>query len=137
MNSLILRTASLFLVPLMFLFSLFLLFRGHNEPGGGFVGGLVAVGSFVLYAMAYGLAEARRALRVSPVTLVAWGIFLAFVSGLLAALYGTPYLTGYWLEYPLPGGLKLKVGTPTLFDIGVFLVVVGSILTMIFALEEE
>jgi multicomponent Na+:H+ antiporter subunit B len=136
-NSLILRTATRFLVTLMYLFSIFLLFRGHNEPGGGFVGGLMAAGGFALYAMAFGVAEARRALRVSPVMLIAWGIFFAFISGLVAALFGTPYLTGYWLEYPLPGGLELKVGTPTLFDIGVFLVVVGSILTMIFSLEDE
>lgn len=137
MNSLILRTTTRLLVTLMYLFAVFLLVRGHNEPGGGFVGGLIAVGGFALYAMAFGVTEARRALRVSPRTLVGVGLVLAFVSGLIAALFSRPYLTGYWVEWHLSDSFELALGTPTLFDIGVFLVVIGATLTAIFALEEE
>ena len=68
MTSLILRTATRFLMPLLLLFALFLLFRGHNEPGGGFVGGLVVAAAFVLYAIAYGVDAGRRALLVDPST---------------------------------------------------------------------
>ena len=68
MNSLLLRTAARFLVTLLLLFSIFLLLRGHNEPGGGFVGGLVAAGAFALYGLASNVVEARRALRVDTRT---------------------------------------------------------------------
>lgn len=137
MNSLILQSATRLLVTLMFLFAVFLLIRGHNEPGGGFVGGLIAVGGFALYAMAFGVEEARRALRVSPRTLVGMGLVFAFLSGLVAAGFSRPYLTGYWVEWHVSESFELAFGTPTLFDIGVFLVVIGATLTAIFALEEE
>ncbi len=71
--SLILSTATRYLLPLLLLFSLFLLLRGHNEPGGGFVGGLVAVAAFALYALAAGTQEARSLLRVDTRTLMAVG----------------------------------------------------------------
>ena len=73
MTSSILRTATRFLMPLLLLFALFLLLRGHNEPGGGFVGGLVVAAAFVLYAIAYGVAAGRRALLVDPSTLLGAG----------------------------------------------------------------
>ncbi|HMN02746.1 MAG TPA: MnhB domain-containing protein, partial [Geobacter anodireducens] len=66
MQSLFLATAVRLLLPLLLLFSLFLLLRGHNEPGGGFVGGLVAAAAFALHALAHGVAAARRVLRVEP-----------------------------------------------------------------------
>ncbi len=65
-NTLILHTAALFIMPLQLMFSVFLLFRGHDEPGGGFIGGLVASGAFVLYAFAFGSEATRRILRVAP-----------------------------------------------------------------------
>jgi multicomponent Na+:H+ antiporter subunit B len=136
-NSLILQVAGKFLFVLMLLFSIFLLIRGHNEPGGGFVGGLMAVGGFGLYSLAYGVDEARRALRLDPRTVLGLGLVLAFLSGLPAALMGQPFLTGLWLEFSLGQYIDIKVGTPTLFDVGVFLVVVGGTLAMIYGLEEE
>jgi multicomponent Na+:H+ antiporter subunit B len=66
MNSLILSAATRFLAPLMLAYSLFILLRGHNEPGGGFIGGLIAAVAFALYAKAEGTDAARRALRVDP-----------------------------------------------------------------------
>ena len=65
-DSPIFRTAARLLMPLLLLFSVFLLLRGHNEPGGGFVGGLVAAAAFALYAIAFGTRRARQALVVSP-----------------------------------------------------------------------
>ncbi|MCG8667950.1 MAG: hypothetical protein MI867_00930, partial [Pseudomonadales bacterium] len=65
-DSLILRTATLIVLPLQLVFSLFLLLRGHDEPGGGFIGGLVAAGAFALYLYAYGVHALKQLLRVSP-----------------------------------------------------------------------
>jgi len=121
----------------MYLFSVFLLLRGHNEPGGGFVGGLMAVGGFGLYSLAYGVEAARAALRIDPRTVLGFGLVLALGSGVLAASSGQPFLTGLWWERPLTPDFTFKIGTPTLFDVGVYLVVIGATLTMIFALEEE
>lgn len=136
MNSLILRTAVRFLMPLLLLFSIFLLVRGHNQSGGGFAGGLVAAAAFALFSLAYNAAEARRVLRVSPALLIASGLLAAVTSGLIALLAGQPFLTGLWTYISIPGGGSLEVGTPVLFDIGVYLLVFGITLTMIFSLEE-
>jgi multicomponent Na+:H+ antiporter subunit B len=135
MYSLILSTATRALVPLMLLFSVFILIRGHNEPGGGFVGGLVAATAFVLYAMGYDVAKARFALRVDPRTLITWGLALAAGAGLIGLLEGDPFLTGQWLPLPIP--VLGKLGTPVMFDLGVYFVVLGVVLTMVFALAEE
>jgi multicomponent Na+:H+ antiporter subunit B len=133
MRSSILQTATRFLMPLLLLFALFLLLRGHNEPGGGFVGGLVVAASFVLYAMAYGVDAGRRALLVDPSALLAGGLLVALVSGVPAALIGRPFMTALWTTIDV-GSRGLDVGTPLLFDVGVFLSVIGVVLTIVFTL---
>lgn len=131
-DSLILRTTSSVLMPLMLLFSLFELLRGHNEPGGGFVGGLLAAGGLCLYLLAHGPEATRRLLRIDPRVLVGAGLLVALVAGLVAPLRGDPFLTGVWLEQPVPG--IGKVSTVLLFDVGVYLVVAGTTLLMVLAL---
>jgi multicomponent Na+:H+ antiporter subunit B len=121
----------------MLLFSLFLLFRGHNEPGGGFVGGLMAVGALALYSVSYGVGAVRQALRLHPRTLLGAGLTMAVASGLFAAAAGQPFLTGQWLDIYLSETLELHLGSPILFDLGVYLVVVGATLIIILSLEEE
>lgn len=136
MRSLILTTAIRYLLPLLLLFSLFVLLRGHNEPGGGFIGGLVAAAAFALYAIAFNVAEARRLLRIRPLTLIGIGLLTAVFSGLLAPLFsGEAFMTGLWSarEFPAIG----KLGTPLLFDVGVYLTVIGVTLLIIFSLAEE
>jgi multicomponent Na+:H+ antiporter subunit B len=127
----IFHTAARLLMPLLLLFSVFLLLRGHNEPGGGFVGGLIAAAAFALYGIAFGVQRARHALLVRPLTLLGAGLLLALVSGLPAVLSGKPFLEALWTSGPV------AVGTPLLFDVGVFLVVTGVVLMMIFTLAEE
>lgn len=136
MNSLILRTAVRFLMPLLLLFSVFLLVRGHNQSGGGFAGGLVAASAFALFSLAYNAAEARRVLRIPTALLIASGLLIAVLSGLIGLLAGRPFLTGLWTYVFIPGIGNLEVGTPVLFDIGVYLLVFGITLTMVFSLEE-
>jgi multicomponent Na+:H+ antiporter subunit B len=119
----------------MLLFALFALFRGHNDPGGGFIGGLIAASAFVLYAVAEGTAQARRILRVDPRTLLGSGLLLGLVSGVPGAAGSEPFMTGKWISYAIPG--LGKAGTRLLFDLGVFMVVVGFVLTVVFALAES
>jgi multicomponent Na+:H+ antiporter subunit B len=135
MISLILATAIVYLLPLLLLMSVFLLLHGHNLPGGGFVGGLVASAAIALYAVACGVEEARRILRVDPRTLIALGLLMAACSGLIAYLYGAVFLTSQWTEIFIP--VEGHVGTPLLFDAGVYLLVLGAALTIIFSLAED
>jgi multisubunit Na+/H+ antiporter MnhB subunit len=136
MGSYILRAATRVLVGLILVFSVYLLFRGHNSPGGGFSGALVAGTGFSLFAIAEGPQPVRQALRADPLVLVAWGLLLAIASGLGAVLAGLPFLTGmWWPADPLEGVILLS--TPLIFDVGVYLVVLGAILTLILHLEES
>jgi multicomponent Na+:H+ antiporter subunit B len=137
MTSLILSTAARFLLPLLLLFSIFLVAVGHNEPGGGFVGGLVASGAFVLYAIAYGVPAVRALLRVDARALIGAGLLVITVSGMMALLGGQPFLAARWWDLPWPGPGDLSVGTPLVFDAGVYLAVVGAVLTIILSLAEE
>ncbi len=138
MNSIILRAGTRALSGLLLLFSLYMLLRGHNEPGGGFIGGLIGATGFVLYAIACGTVDARRALRVLPQNIAMAGLGIALVAGLAAMVFGDPLFTGQWLFI---GGTKEEGGLPLstvlVFDIGVYLVVFGSVLTLVFAMEEE
>lgn len=135
MTSLILRTATRYLLPLLLLLSVYLLLRGHNEPGGGFVGGLVAASAFSLYTIAYGVGETLRTSRFEPRLLISLGLLTAAVSGFLPLMLGKPFMTGIWTDrvFPVIG----KVGTPLVFDMGVYGVVIGVVLMIIFAVAEE
>jgi multicomponent Na+:H+ antiporter subunit B len=135
--SLILQTATRLLVTLLLVFSLFLFLRGHDEPGGGFVGGLVAAAAFALHALAYAPARTRRALGVDPRTLVAAGLLVATASGLTALALGQPLLSGAWARIAVPGLGTLDVGTPLVFDAGVYLVVLGTTLVIVLTLGED
>ena len=111
MSSLILQTAARSLVALMLLFSIFLLLRGHDEPGGGFIGGLVAAAAFILYAIAFDVPSARRMIGIRPQTMIAIGLLLAGGSGVLSLVTGNPYLTHLWWDLELPGLGELYLGS--------------------------
>ncbi len=135
--SLILRVAARVLVPLLLLFSLFMLLRGHSLPGGGFVGGLMAASAFVLYVLTGGVHESRRMLRVEAHTLLGAGLACAYGAGVLALVMGEPFLTSLWVDLHLPLIGHLHLGSTLLFDIGVMLVVVGTVLLMVFSVEDR
>ena len=139
MTSRILQTATRFMMPLLLLFSVFLFLRGHNHPGGGFIGGLVGAAAFALYALAYGVAAARQVLRLDARTLLAAGLLIVLSVAVLPLALGLPLLAHrhFWIEPALPGFGQLPLGTPLLFDLGVYLIVVGAALTIILTLAEE
>lgn len=137
MNTLIFRTLAPPLTALMIMFSIFVLLRGHNEPGGGFIGGLIAASAFAIYGIAGGVEPVRRSLYFRPLSISAAGMLLAAASGLPSLLHEVPYLTGLWWFPEVIGGVTLALSTPLLFDIGVWLVVVGAIVAIALALEED
>jgi multicomponent Na+:H+ antiporter subunit A len=118
------RASIRWLVPLLYALSILLLLRGHNEPGGGFIGGLVAASAAILREL--GRTDGANGPR-SPVLPVACGLAIALASAFPAWFHGQPWMQGVWLTWepwlPLVGTTKL--GTPFLFDIGVYAVVFG------------
>jgi multicomponent Na+:H+ antiporter subunit B len=135
-QSLILRTAGRFLLPLLLMFSVFLLLRGHNEPGGGFIGGLVAASAIVLNLFAMEIKSAKAVLWVDPRHVLGIGMTLAVLSAVPAAFMGQAFFTAQWLTLDIPAMGELKVGTVLLFDIGVYLVVIGAVLTIMLSVAE-
>jgi len=130
MNTLIFRTIAPLIAAAMWTFSVILLIRGHNDPGGGFIAGLLAASAAAVYAMARGVGEVRRLLRFNPLGFAGFGVVLAALSGLLSAFAGAPFLTGLWL----PANL---FGVPGIFDIGVYFVVFGTLSAIALALEDS
>jgi len=133
--STMLAAAVRILLPLFLLFSVFLLLRGHNEPGGGFVGGLIAAAGFALFALANGWTAARNALAIEPRSVILLGLVLAAGSGLIALGEGASFMTGLWSPLGIP--VIGKAGTPLLFDLGVYLVVFGTVVMFLISLGEE
>lgn len=136
MRTLIFRTAAPSLIALMLLFSVFVLLRGHNEPGGGFIAGLIAASAFAIHGIAFGVAPARRALYFHPMAISGFGLFIAVLSGLVSAAFGVPFLTGLWTS-PSLLGVSVDLSTVMLFDVGVYFVVLGSITAMALTLENR
>lgn len=135
MKSIILSSASNYLLPLLLLFSVFVLLRGHYLPGGGFIGGLIAAIAFILHAFANGLKKTRHLLRIHPGFLIPVGLTIAIMSAVAPMIFADlPLLTGLWYpdEIPVIG----KIGSALFFDTGVYLVVVGVSLTIIFTISE-
>ncbi|MGX9355744.1 Na+/H+ antiporter subunit B [Roseobacteraceae bacterium S113] len=138
MKSIILRIGTQYLAGLLLVFSIYMLLRGHNEPGGGFIGGLIGSTGFVLYAIACGTEDARRALRVLPQSIAMVGLGIALLAGLMAGLFGDAFFTGQWLFIGATDDDKgLPLSSVLVFDVGVYMVVFGSILALVFAMEEE
>lgn len=134
--SLILKTAAQLLLPLLLLLSVMLLLRGHHEPGGGFIGGLVAAAAITLHLFTSDMRSARSVLRIDPRSLMGFGLLVALTAGLIGPATGGSLFAGRWIDVTLPVLGEVHLGTPLLFDLGVYLVVIGSVLTFVLTLAE-
>ena len=134
-DSLILRTAALIILPLQLIFSVFLLLRGHDEPGGGFIGGLVASGAFSLYLFAFGIKALNRLFWISSKDILAIGLILGLIATLPALVLDQSFFTALWFEFYLAGTL-VKLSNVLVFDIGVYLAVIGTLMTMFTAIAD-
>lgn len=125
-GSLMLRQSMRPLAMVLLAVSLTVLWRGHNLPGGGFIGGLIAATGFTILIVTFGRGIQRGLARVAPPTIIGLGLACAVGAGLFGLAAQLPFMTGFWIE---PLGVKL--GTPLLFDVGVFLTVFGSVMHML------
>ncbi|MEJ8473911.1 Na+/H+ antiporter subunit B [Roseibium algae] len=136
MRTIIFRTIAPYLAALMILFSIFVLLRGHNEPGGGFIGGLIAASALAIYGIACGVAAVRRSIVVHPMNLAAFGLFIAALAGVPSLFLRQSFMTSQWLSFHF-FDVDVDLSTPMVFDIGVYFVVVGAISSIALALEER
>ncbi|MGF1485088.1 MAG: MnhB domain-containing protein [Opitutales bacterium] len=137
MISVIYSAATRILCPLFFVLSLFVLYRGHNLPGGGFIGGLLAAVAIILRMSSEGPEWITQRAWFQPIGLMAAGLLLASLSAAFPVFIGAPVFEGQWLpSFSLPLLGTVHLGTPLIFDVGVYLVVVGFTAQAISELSE-
>ncbi len=134
-NSLFLQTALKFLVPLLLAMSAIVMWRGHQLPGGGFIGGLIASSALVLRELAstHFKGLSFKTFKISPVAFIVLGLSLAAASSLVAPLSGKQFMQSIWFHMPLVG----EIGTPVIFDIGVYFTVIGVVTSILLPLLKE
>ena len=135
MNSVLLQIASKYIRLILLVFAVLALFRGHNHPGGGFIGGLLGGLAFVFSSFAHSAGFVRDRLFLRPSLMVAIGLAIVLLSMTASLLMDMEIMKGLWVEIRIPLEMKLKLGTPLLFDLGVFLSVMGVSLIFLLKLD--
>lgn|SRR5690554_5307063 len=136
-NNLILKTTTSLISFLMLGFGIYLFFAGHNSPGGGFIGGLLTTGAFLLLYIAYGINTVNQRLPINFAKLIPLGLLIAVLTSVGSFLFGEPFLShtfGYF-HFPIFG--EVELATAMFFDLGVYLTVVGVIMTIILTIAND
>lgn len=137
-SDVILQTVTKALVYIILVFAIYLMFGGHNQPGGGFVGGLVTASALVLLYLAFDQETMRRIIPIDFIKLTAAGLVLAMLTGMGSFLFNVPFLTHAFGYFDLPlFGPDTELATALIFDIGVYLTVVGATMTIIMTIGED
>ncbi|HEX2276674.1 MAG: Na(+)/H(+) antiporter subunit B [Candidatus Tectomicrobia bacterium] len=136
-GSLILTTVTRLVFFVVLLFSLYLLLRGHNSPGGGFIAGVMTALGILLQSIASDLHYVRLVFRVEPRVLAGVGLMTSLTTGLVPMLLGYPFLTSTFGHVHVPGLGEVEIASAFFFDLGVYFVVVGGSLLMMITLAEE
>ncbi|WP_246939654.1 Na(+)/H(+) antiporter subunit B [Bacillus pinisoli] len=136
-NDLILKTTTNIIVFIILAFSFKLFLAGHNMPGGGFIGGLMTSGAIILMYLTYGIGPINKVFRVPFTILVAIGLSIAVATGIGSFIFGQPFLshTDGYFYLPILG--KSHLATAVLFDVGVYLTVIGVTMTIILSIAED
>ncbi|MFN3817022.1 monovalent cation/H+ antiporter subunit A [Brevundimonas sp.] len=127
-HPMMLVVATRLLLPLALMAGLYIFLRGHNEPGGGFIAGLVFSIALLMQFMASGWGWADARLRADHHNLIGWGVLIAGLTGVGSMLFGAPFLTSAFDYFSLPVVGEFELATAMLFDIGVALTVVGAVM---------
>lgn len=130
-NNVILRTGAKISFFIIILFSVYIFFAGHNTPGGGFVGGLLTTGGIVLLLLAYDLKTVKKLLPINFMIIVALGLLLSLGMASASLIFDVPFFTHAFDHFHLPILGETMLHSATIFDLGVYLVVVGSAMTII------
>jgi monovalent cation:proton antiporter len=136
-NDVIVRSTAKIIVFIILAFSAYLFFAGHNDPGGGFIGGLMTAAAFVLLALAFDLETIRKVLPVNFRVLTGLGLLTAVLTGMGSFLFDAPFLSHAFEYRVLPLLGKKELATAVLFDLGVYMAVVGVTMTIILSIGED
>ena len=123
------------MLPIAVMVGVYIFLRGHNQPGGGFVAGLVISIALLMQYMASGFAWTQSRKRIEYHSLIGWGALVAGLTGAGALLFGRPFLTSFYEYIHLPGIEKFGFGSAFMFDLGVFLTVLGAVMLMLYSLS--
>ncbi|MCB0114977.1 MAG: hypothetical protein KDD84_12840 [Caldilineaceae bacterium] len=134
MPELYLRLLARILIPVLLALSVFLLLRGHNLPGGGFIAGLMAAVSLEMQILSTGDFQVRQRIGRFLLPGIGLGILIALLATVMGFLSGG-YFKGVWWKLPL-GPLTLDLGTPLLFDIGVYIAVIAVTSSFLLGLSQ-
>lgn len=136
-NDLILRMTTVVIAFILLGFSVYLLFAGHNMPGGGFIGGLVTSGAIILLYMAYGEKMVNGLFSFNFKTLIPIGLSIAAATGIGSLLFNKPFLTQTFGHFNIPIFGSVELATAMIFDIGVYLTVLGVTITIILNVNDR
>lgn len=136
-NDLILRTATILIAFILFGFALYLFFAGHNAPGGGFIGGLITSAGIVLLFMAYGARAINKVLPVDFKLFIPIGLGIAVLTGIGSFVFGQEFLSQTFGHFHFPILGDLELATALLFDLGVYLTVIGVTMTIILSIAQD
>ena len=136
-NDMMLQVSMRLITLIIFAFSFYLFFAGHNNPGGGFIGGLMTASAILVLYIAFDIKTISKAIPFNFTTMIGVGLLLAAVTGLASIFLGYPFLTQFfgYFQFPVFGEVELTTALP--FDLGVYLVVVGSCPDIILAIAED
>lgn len=136
-NDVILRMTSRVAMFIILTFSLYLFFAGHNDPGGGFIGGLMTSAALVLLAIAFGMEVMRKIVPLDFRKVMATGLLIAFLTGLGSLAFGVPFLSHAFGHVQVPIMGEVELATAVIFDLGVYLTVVGVTMTIILEIGRD
>ncbi|MCM3712770.1 Na(+)/H(+) antiporter subunit B [Halalkalibacter oceani] len=136
-NDVILKTATQLIIFIIIIFSIYVFLAGHHNPGGGFIGGLMTAAAFVLLGLAFDIDTVKKTIPIDFKMITALGLLIAVLTGVGAFVFGANFLTHTFDYFMLPLLGETELATALLFDIGVYLVVIGVTLTIIFSIGED
>lgn len=132
-----LQSATKILVFMILAFSVYVLFAGHHNPGGGFIGGLITASALVLLYIAFDLQSVRDVIPVDFKKLAATGVIVAVLTGTASFVFDVPFLTQSFTYVNLPLLGKTELATAVIFDLGVYMAVIGTTMTIITSISED
>ena len=136
-NDMMIQTTMRFITIIVFAFSFYLFFAGHNSPGGGFIGGLMTTSAILVLYLAFDKKKINKAIRFNYTTIIGVGLLFAVVTGMVSMFFDYPFLTHFFGYFHFPIFGEVELTTALTFDLGVYLVVVGAAMSIILAVAED
>lgn len=136
-NDMMLQVSMRVITLFIFTFALYLFFAGHNNPGGGFVGGLMTAAAILVLYLVFDMKVITKAIPFNFTTMISLGLLLAVFTGITSIFLGYPFLTHFFGSFQFPVFGEVELTTALIFDLGVYLVVVGAAMTIILAIAED